>query len=155
MDERLMQECVDKMAIKELCARYSIAFDTGDAEGYAALFTEDGTIELGGQKIVGRAAIRDFASSIYGGVPDPQHVQSNHVIDVTGDKARSKCELTAFLSRPDGVHTVCTGFYEDNLLRVDGHWMFSYRNIIVLNPESQSVRKVGEYLGRATVLNPE
>lgn len=150
MDERLMQECVDKMAIKELCARYSFAFDTGDADGYAALFAEDGTIELGGRKMSGRAAIREFASASHERVPAPQHVQSNHVIEIAGDKARSKCELTAFLSRPDGVHTVCTGFYEDDLVRVDGHWLFSYRNVIVLNPESMSVGKVGEHMGRQT-----
>ena len=84
MEDKAMQECIDKMAIKEVFARYAIAVDTGDADGFGNLFTEDARWEAFGKRFAGRKAIRDLAAAIGRDFPNCQHVTSNHVIEVWG-----------------------------------------------------------------------
>jgi hypothetical protein len=46
-DDQVLREARDRQEIDELMWRYARALDTGDAEGYAALYTADGQFSAG------------------------------------------------------------------------------------------------------------
>ena len=47
-DSQLLQELLDREAIRDHIARYGPAADSGDADGVAALFDEAGVYAVGG-----------------------------------------------------------------------------------------------------------
>lgn len=133
----------DRARIEDLQARYLFAFDWGDAEGYANTFTEDGVLNYGGGVLTGRAAIADFIASGQQrrdearANPPPgerppvgRHIISNIVVDIDGDKARGVAYWTHMTSDATGYGTVdFFGHYEDEMVKVDGQWLFSERRI--------------------------
>ena len=84
----------DEGQIRKLLARYAVAMDAADAEGVAALFAEDGSMEILGSVIAGRAAIAatvrayDEAGALQGG----KHLTLNSLIAVTGDRATARSD---------------------------------------------------------------
>ena len=77
----------DRLDIFDLFARYAWSYDTGDAKGMAALFTEDGVMEgMDGRRVEGRAAIAGFCQEFIGG-PEfrgTQHFNDHLRIDGEG-----------------------------------------------------------------------
>ena len=135
LDDDLLQalrDCVDKMAIKELFGRYALAIDTGAAEGWASVLTEGGQYELFGNTTKGRAAIRSaIAGRPREGRPHSQHRMANHAITLDGDTAHSVCEFCVIAKRQGRIDTIVAGFYEDDLEKIEGHWLIARRQIQV------------------------
>jgi uncharacterized protein (TIGR02246 family) len=133
----------DRALIEDLQARYLFAFDFGDPEGYANTFTKDGVLDFGQGEVKGREAIAKFIAdgrrrteaARANTPPDkrPQvgrHVINNIVVKIDGDKARSVSYWTHMTSGPTGYGTVdFFGHYEDELVKVDGEWLFARRRI--------------------------
>ena len=60
-----MSKVEDHIAIRELAARYNRAFDYGNAEAWAACFTEDGSFEMAGKKLAaGHADLLAFGQKM-------------------------------------------------------------------------------------------
>ena|SRR5579863_1714748 len=106
--------------ILQLLYRYNHAIDSGDAEGWAAMFTADGAFEVAGQAMSGREALVGFASSVHG----LRHVVANPVIEVAGDTATVRAYLVVF----QGTTTSVVGSYEDELVRGSEGWRFAKRS---------------------------
>lgn len=133
----------DRALIEDLQARYLFAFDFADAEGYAGTFTEDGILDYGGGVLTGRKAIAEFIASgrkrteeARAKTPEGQrpsvgrHIINNMVVKIDGDKARGVSYWTHMTSGSDGRGTVdFFGHYEDEMVKVDGEWLFSRRRI--------------------------
>lgn len=134
----------DRAAIENLQARYMFALDFRDPEEYAATFTEDGVLDYGAGKIRGREAIAAMVDGMREGDAAQRagdtsglrpaagrHNISNIVIEIDGDRATS----TAYWfhmgnDNPErGAQLNSFGHYEDELIRVDGEWLFSLRKI--------------------------
>jgi uncharacterized protein (TIGR02246 family) len=113
--------------ILQLLYRYNHAIDSGDAEGWAALFTDDGVFEVAGQVMSGREELVGFASSVHG----LRHVVANPVIDVVGDTATVRAYLFVF----GGTTMSISGSYEDQLVRQPDGWRFAKRSFA---PDSAS-----------------
>ena len=133
----------DRAMIENLQARYLFAFDWGDAEGYANVFTEDGILNYGGGEFKGRQAIRKFMESGDNrgeqrapSTPEGErprvgrHIISNIVVQVDGDRATGQAYWTHMTTGPTGYGTVdFFGHYEDEMVKVNGEWLFSKRHI--------------------------
>jgi hypothetical protein len=133
----------DRALIEDLQARYMFAFDYGDPEGYAGTFAPDGILDYGGGEIKGRDAIAKFiadgrkrteearAKTPPGEQPSVgRHIINNMVIKVEGDKAHGFAYWTHMTSGSNGRGTVdFFGHYEDEMVKVNGEWLFSRRNI--------------------------
>jgi ketosteroid isomerase-like protein len=93
--ERRLQALEDAEAIRNLKARYAaLCDDQYDADGIAALFTEDALWEspaLG--RFEGREAIRGFFRSASGIFSFAIHYSLNGHIEVEGDTARARWYL--------------------------------------------------------------
>jgi uncharacterized protein (TIGR02246 family) len=132
----------DRLAIQELFARYNATFDTADAEGYAATFTEDGT--MSGRH--GRAEMAAFATQRAADRANGPHAIVEHVttgLILAGDSGRADAfsYLQRFARKRDGggFEILTVGFYVDVLRRVDGAWLFESREVLAEPPPPGSI----------------
>ena len=133
----------DRAQIEDLQARYMFALDFRDADTYASTFTEDGVLDYG-PVVKGRDAIRkmiegmaksdaDRAAKDTSGLrPAAGRLNiSNIVIKIDGDKATGRAYWFHY-SNNNGNRTAqldSFGNYEDELMKVNGKWLFSKRKI--------------------------
>jgi hypothetical protein len=134
----------DRAKIEDLQARYLFALDFRDPEAYAATFAEDGVLDYGAGKIKGRQAIAEMVAGMRANAERQQaedksglrpaagrHNITNIVIDIDGDQAKA----TAYWfhmgnANPERRAQLNSfGHYEDELVKVNGEWLFSLRKI--------------------------
>ena len=132
----------DRAEIENLSNRYMVAVDAGDIETVMGTWAEDGVLEWVRGTEVGKAAIRKAMSNFGGAAPVnvPEDAKSrqrtrhqiiNHVIDVTGNTAKTTAYWFAMTNKtPQGdVQLLYFGHYEDELVKVNGHWLFKKRHV--------------------------
>lgn len=133
----------DRALIENLQARYLFAFDFGDPEGYAGTFAPDGILDFGQGEVKGREAIAKFiadgrkrteearAKTPAGERPSiGRHIINNMVITIDGKKAHGVAYWTHMTSGSNGRGTVdFFGHYEDDMVKVNGEWLFARRRI--------------------------
>jgi hypothetical protein len=143
----------DRALIENLSNRYMVAVDAGDIDTVMSTWADDGVLEWVYGVEHGKAAIRKAMSGFVGGASrDPlpagansrlrsRHQIINHVIDVDGDKAKTIAYWFAFTNKTPqkDVQILYFGHYEDELVRVDGRWLFKQRKVF---NESQPNRAV-------------
>jgi uncharacterized protein (TIGR02246 family) len=114
----------DRDEIRDLYSRYCLHVDTGTPEQWADLFTTDG--EFGGpvEPVIGREALKGFATDVLAGGGGMHHMVSNVALDVNGDDAVGTASVAIYVGGAPGI----VGRYQDELRRVDGQWKFSRRN---------------------------
>lgn len=134
----------DRAQIEDLQARYLFALDFRDPEAYAATFAEDGVLDYGAGKLVGRKAIADMVANMRAAGERQRaedksglrpaagrHNISNIVVEIDGERARG----TAYWfhmgnANPERAAQLNSfGHYEDELVKVNGQWLFSLRKI--------------------------
>ena len=118
----------DREAIRDLFARQNLAYDRREPEATAAMFTEDGVLELTGSGLAfrGREAIRGYMVRLLDVTGDDyRHWTNSLAIDGGGDEASVECYVAVFGMR-DGALRLA-GRYHDRLRRVGGAWLFAYR----------------------------
>src|SRR5688572_7843000 len=128
----------DRAAIEDLQARYLFALDFQDPDLYVSTFTADGVLDYGSGDVKGRQAIKDVIARM----PKPaasaglraaagRHNISNIVIKVDGNKAMSVSYWFHYSNNNPERRGVFDGFghYEDELVKVNGQWLFTKRKI--------------------------
>ncbi|MBI3758055.1 MAG: nuclear transport factor 2 family protein [Deltaproteobacteria bacterium] len=131
--EALVQDVLDREAIRTLPVRYCHCVWQKDMEGYVNLFTEDGAISTNDPTLPraqGRAALR---KTITEGLDTmkPRPFIHNHVIELLGpDTAKGTCYVEVRLLR-DGKKWQMAGWYNDEYAKVDGEWKFKSRQITI------------------------
>jgi hypothetical protein len=132
----------DRAEIENLSNRYMIAVDAGDMDTVMAAWTEDGALEWAGGVEKGKVAIRKamsgFSTARSASIPEGasswprgRHFIVNHVIDVSGDTAKTLAywfELTNSTPQKN-VQLVYFGHYEDELVKQNGRWLFKTRKV--------------------------
>lgn len=141
----------DREQIQDLMARYALALDTFDAEGYGAVFTEDAMLDIAGKPYQGRAEIAGFVDELKTALmpyvkqvdqkgrhfAPVRHIISNFVIDIQGDSATADSYFSEILSEgrsadgrglPQSILNV--GRYQDDLVKRDGRWLIARRLIV-------------------------
>jgi uncharacterized protein (TIGR02246 family) len=122
----------DVLEIQGLAARYNHAIDSGDADGYMAVFSKDGSMTAGPLVLEGHDALGAFAKNFSGSVRQPRHVATNLVIDGDGDKATLKAYVQMYVlsgdeGEPAQQTLVTSGKYDDELAKQNGSWKFTRR----------------------------
>ena len=142
-----LQQAADRVMIQDLLGRYAWECDHGSPEAVAGLFVENGVLEAPalGLYAAGRPTITALIRDTQRTIPNIHHVMSNFVIDLAGDRARGRCELNEFLSRPEAVYVPLQGWYEDDFVFAAGRWWIERRRVFIPEPASATVGKVGEY----------
>lgn len=132
----------DRAEIADLMARYLFAMDYHDADAYAECFADDGVLDYAMGTIEGREAIRaealvfrDKIAEVFkdwrGRPAKLRHLVQHKALRIAGDRAWHTglwWEMTN--GGPEGsLATPSFGTYEDELVRVDGRWLFKRRKI--------------------------
>jgi uncharacterized protein (TIGR02246 family) len=140
-DDDVLRQARDRAQIEELMWRYARALDTGDAEGYAALYTPDGQFSAGATATKGREALKKMIA----GTPQPQgaqpaaprpkmyHTSANHqVVFIDKDHARIDAyhiTMVAGSGRETPPRVAGVGRSIDEFERVNGQWLIKSRNV--------------------------
>jgi uncharacterized protein (TIGR02246 family) len=141
---QMMQQAQDRAAIEDLMWRYARALDTGDADAYAAVYTEDGQFGTGDKATRGRAALHKMVADLKQARlereakgepkrPGTLHMETNHSITFhDADHATYNAYwVTMFTALgPDTPARVgAVGRSVDELVRVKGQWLIRLRNV--------------------------
>jgi hypothetical protein len=128
----------DRAAIEDLQARYLFALDFHDPDLYVSTFTEDGVLDYGSGDVKGRQAIKEVIARMPNPAPAAglraaaaRHNISNIVIKVDGNKAAGRSYWFHYSNDNPERRGVFDGFghYEDELVKVNGKWLFTKRKI--------------------------
>lgn len=125
-----MSDVADELAIRKVVAQYNRAFDYGDPEAWAALFTADGTFSMGSKELAGgRENLLAFAKQM---IPTMKvkHCTTDPIIEVNGNTASHDAYLI-LVDTGDQVSVINSGRYIDELEKVDGQWKFKSRVVRV------------------------
>lgn len=141
-DDEVLRQARDRAEIETLMWRYARALDTGDAEGYAALYTTDGQFSAGGNATRGRDALKRMIMGTAPGQagapqaarrPPMYHTTANHQLHfVDRDHARIDAyyiTLIAGAGADTPPRVVAVGRSVDELERVNGQWLIASRNV--------------------------
>ncbi len=125
-------ELEDLEGIRNLLSGHCYCVDEVDADGFVALFTEDGSFSFDSESVqiplppvVGKAALHEFAATSFplaAGV----HFSTNERITVNGDEATAISYAIA-LRDPDNPRITTAARMSDRLRKVDGQWLISSR----------------------------
>jgi len=160
----------DRAQIEDLQARYMFALDFRDPDTYVSTFTEDGILDIVGMKWEGREDIRKIFADTPRNAPEGQekpaepavketqaveeaqgpsypatgrHNITNIVLKIDGDKASGRAYWFSYgNNNPERKAQLGSyGHYEDELVKVNGQWLFSKR--VIYNEQ------VAEWIGPA------
>ncbi len=117
----------DYIEIEQLYAQYNHAIDSGDAEGWAATFTPDGTFNrfTGREALVG--FIKNWREKMNGA--NRRHWNSNLRITPAADGASGVVMLMLLDVGTQPPSIVMTGQYTDSLVKTASGWRFRSRQV--------------------------
>ena len=126
-DAGALAALIDGEAVRAQITRFSRCLDERRWADAAALFTDDGALELPVGSWSGPAAILARVEADLAGYAATQHVSANHDVELHADTARVR---TTFIAThvTDGDGTAFWrggGIYHLELRRVDGSWRIS------------------------------
>jgi len=152
----------EERAVQQVLAKYVRGADARDGAAVAAMFTEDGRVEISYNnsgkleplgELVGREAITAAVSQMMKPHPSrgwSHHTTHDHIIDVNGDDATLNAQFVVFEVRgkerpaagwPEGafgaqgtVLPIEAGYYRPILRRVDGVWKITTMRITMNIP---------------------
>jgi hypothetical protein len=132
----------DRLAIYELYARYCWALDTGDTDGYVALFTDDaeateetrdGTVEV--RK--GRAEVRKLVLKFHErpDFPGHQHQMAQLLFDPDPQGRPDHWVVRSYAwatinHPPQAPHLHWCGHVRDVVAKVEGRWLIRSKQIM-------------------------
>jgi hypothetical protein len=132
----------DRLEILELYARYCWALDTGDTDGYVALFTQDAeateqTRDGGLEVRSGHAQIRELVLKFHRrpDFPGHQHQMSQLVFDPDPENRPDHWVVRSYAwatinHPPEPPHLHWCGHVRDVVARVDGKWLIRAKAIM-------------------------
>lgn len=136
----------DRAEIMDLYARYAFYVDQRQAEAYAGLYTKDGELRFpsadssdGRRTIKGTAqleqAIRDWGKSGKTGI----HIMMNPILVRSGD-GHVHALTTVMTGKIDPERAYAANFNGygmsyDDIVKVDGRWLFQVRDSYIYNQE--------------------
>lgn len=130
-DSQLLQELLDREAIRELVNEYCHVIWREEIEDYADLYTDDAILRWTNPDrpaVEGRDALRQMIEPM---VKDhrPRQFSHNLTVELTGpDTAKGKCcvEVRILI---DGEEGYIVAYYEDDYVKQDGRWKFAIREV--------------------------
>jgi hypothetical protein len=116
---------LDYFEIQQLYARYNIAIDSGDAEGWAATFTADGVFNT----FNGHDALVNFVKMWREKLGGATRKHWNNNLLITGNSKEASASvyllLVDFSTKPPSM--VGTATYTDSLIKTKDGWRFTKR----------------------------
>lgn len=126
----------DRLAINDLLARYAWALDTGDVDAFVACFTATAVVveEVFEEpdRWEGADGIRRLAEHFRNvpNFPGRQHHVSQLLVEGDGQRCAARSFVLVSECRGEPPYVIrFAGYYEDQLLKSNGRWLFERRMI--------------------------
>ncbi len=104
--------------------------EPGDPKQFAALFSEDGTMDLGMGLATGRAEIEDMMTSATTQWTCAMHYMLNPLIELDGDRGNGTVSgLFAFTTKDNPAPVWLSNIYSDVYIRTHEGWRFQSVNV--------------------------
>jgi uncharacterized protein (TIGR02246 family) len=151
-----LTELIEREAIRDLLARYAMAFDDRDWAGWEALWTDDVVFVVDGAAIEGLPAVREFMMGCL-----PQDYVSKHlcgpsVIELGEDgvSARAKTDVVWIAAN---YNNQIVARYEDTLVKTQAGWRISRRDerVVPFRPGAPPMSAASVELSGATMRKEE
>jgi uncharacterized protein (TIGR02246 family) len=127
-----VDDLTPRESIAALVHRYADAVVRRDKTQWAATWALDATWHLGqGRSVVGRDAIVELWVKAMGGFAAVVQMVNNGEVQVDGDTAAGRWYINEHFSRADGVAGLLLAYYDDTYVRVEGHWLFASRSLVM------------------------
>jgi hypothetical protein len=133
----------DRAEILDLMGRYLFAIDYFDWDAYVGTFAPDGELEFASGTSHGREAIRTAVTNFSKGIgrfyhtedgkpAKLRHVMLQNVIRVEGNRAWGRTLWVEMANHgpKDEMKMGTYGLYEDEFVKLDGHWLIQRRNVL-------------------------
>lgn len=124
MDEFLVADS----SIRQLHARFTDAVWRQDATEFSECWTSDGEWKIAGMVLRGRDEIADACGRMLGRCSHIHLIVGLPILDVTGDTAIGRLNITEFARMNDGSTAMTIGWYHDWYALEDGRWRFRKRH---------------------------
>lgn len=123
----------DRLELLELHGRLAGAIDSGDAAGWAALFTADGSLRTSrGTALHGREELARFAGDWFERFSGRyRHATWNHVFEADGDEVTGTCYAAVLRGGHGDVAIEFTSFYRDRFRRLPEGWRLHERDVAI------------------------
>jgi hypothetical protein len=124
----------DEDKIRLTLALHAQRLDDGDADGYTALYTEDGQFSSAAGTHVGRAAIRKFIGDLFvARTPErrTKHLFGNTVMTIVGDVAEAVTDVSLSQRVGEGPWQMAgLNRHFDRLVRSGDQWLFAEKRVV-------------------------
>ena len=124
----------DRQLIRERLEIYSDAVTRQDLDAYLACWTEDGRRTGSGGDCHGKSELRDHWQAIFTTIEQMAFFTQMASLTVRGDRADARSYCLEFMKVRDQPVRQVVGEYADELVRVDGAWLFASRHYRVAMP---------------------
>ncbi len=116
------------VGVQQLHARFVDAVFRQDIAAFAECFASHGVWKIAGMELAGREAIHTAAGNLLGRCEKIQLIAQMPILDVTGDTAKGRQQVTELAKMPDGAGFITFGVYHDRYVLEDGRWRFARRH---------------------------
>lgn len=123
-----MSTLEDERALERLMARYADAVNRRDEVSWAATWAEDGTWNLLGNPISGRANILVLWQKMMAGFEFAIMLPSSGLFSIDGDHATGHWYLQEYTRDPDGNASTVFSRYDDSYVKSQGQWLYHSRS---------------------------
>jgi uncharacterized protein (TIGR02246 family) len=125
-----LEQLLAMQAIRDQILRYAIFLDDKNWDELAKLWTEDAVWAGPGMEFTGRDGVMEFLS---GCLPDDysgKHLNAPSLIELTGPDSAHALTDVVWIAQDFEIQVAAR--YDDDVVRVDGTWLFVRRTEIVL-----------------------
>lgn len=129
--DALLQELLDREQIRDLLARYPMAYDDHDWAAWEELWTDDLVWLVEGQPIEGLDAVREFMQGCQPPDYRAKHLCGAPVIEIAEDGANARARTDVVWIAANYENTIVAR-YVDTLVKRDGRWRISRREEVVV-----------------------
>lgn len=124
-------------AITRLLAEYAARLDRREDDAWLELFAPDGEFHVYGRVFRGATELAGITRDAPGGL----HLSGVPVVDVGVDDDEDRATARqSFLFVDQDTRAERIGYYDDDLVRIDGRWRIQIRRSTFLNPGGASDR---------------
>lgn len=122
------RDTAERHELTELYARYTHAFDEGQGEELAGLFTADGAfLRAGAEPIRGPTALADMVRAAAARPARTRHLVSAILVTPHCATATGTAYVQVLTIAPDAVRLAAIGCYRDEFVRHHDQWRFRLR----------------------------
>jgi SnoaL-like domain len=114
--------------IRQLHARFADAVWRQDDAEFSHCFARDGLWKIAGREILGRENIAEACRMMLGRCSHIHIITGLPILEVTGERARGRLNLTEFARMQDGSTAMTIGWYHDDYALEEDRWRFRKRH---------------------------